>query len=178
MKNRAMRQPADHDGCHTEARRQRFQALVQLHSSNLYGYAYWLCDDPFLAEDLVRKALRRAWRALHTLNQDHATKSWLIKILRSERPRGFARVRLQARQASHDASPSHQRGHDMTTQAQVLRRATAGLPRKHREPLILQVLGGFSVQGIAEIVGMSGDEVEARILCARQKLRQAYAESS
>ena len=35
-----------------------FEQTVRAYGADLYRYAYWLCRDRFLAEDLVQEALR------------------------------------------------------------------------------------------------------------------------
>ncbi|MEO6687945.1 MAG: sigma factor, partial [Dokdonella sp.] len=48
-------------------RQQQFEALVRAHSSELYRYAYWLCGQDALAQDLVQETFLRAWRSLDAL---------------------------------------------------------------------------------------------------------------
>ena len=58
---------------------------------DIYRYAYWLCRDPQIAEDLVQETFLRAWKAIDTLLDDKAAKAWLITILRRENARRFER---------------------------------------------------------------------------------------
>ena len=53
----------------------------------------------------------------------------------------------------------------------MLRRALAALPDEYREPLLLQVLGGYSSEEIAELLGIKAGAVMTRLSRARQKLR-------
>ncbi|WP_411431513.1 sigma factor, partial [Aeromonas enteropelogenes] len=62
----------------------KFEALVHALHGDLYRYAYWLTRDPAVAEDLVQETFLRAWKAIDTLLDDKAAKSWLITILRRE----------------------------------------------------------------------------------------------
>jgi RNA polymerase sigma-70 factor (ECF subfamily) len=41
----------------------------------------------------------------------------------------------------------------------------------YREPLLLQVLGGFTLEDIAEVLDLPGNTVATRLHRARQKLR-------
>jgi RNA polymerase sigma-70 factor (ECF subfamily) len=43
-------------------RQQQYEALVRAHSGELYRYAYWLCGQDALAQDLVQETFLRAWR--------------------------------------------------------------------------------------------------------------------
>jgi RNA polymerase sigma-70 factor (ECF subfamily) len=55
-----------------------------------------------------------------------------------------------------------------------LRGAILKLPLEYREPLIMQVLGGFSTAEIAEELSLSSTAVLTRLFRARNKLRSLY----
>jgi RNA polymerase sigma-70 factor (ECF subfamily) len=48
------------------------------------------------------------------------------------------------------------------------------LPDEYREPLVLQVLGGFSTAEIASQLGLSQAAVLTRLFRARNRLRTLY----
>ncbi|MFQ5935657.1 MAG: sigma-70 family RNA polymerase sigma factor [Acidiferrobacterales bacterium] len=148
----------------------RFEALVQALSADLYRYAVWLCRDRVRAEELVQETFLRAWRSLHTLRDERAAKGWLITILRREHARGYERYRPEL---DKDVDPDELAAGVQETPAETLtlRRAVAGLTREYREPLLLQVLGGYRCDEIAEILGLSPGAVMTRLFRARQKLR-------
>jgi RNA polymerase sigma-70 factor (ECF subfamily) len=62
-------------------------------------------------------------------------------------------------------------GPERTGEDGVLRAAIAKLEPKYREPLVLQVLGGFSCDEIARELGISEAAVMTQVFRARQKLR-------
>ena len=66
-------------------KQKRYEALVQVYHTELYRFAYWLCNDPTIAEDLVQETFLRAWRSLDALQDDKAVKPWLLTILRREK---------------------------------------------------------------------------------------------
>ena len=49
----------------------------------------------------------------------------------------------------------------------------AELAEEYREPLLLQVLGGFSGEEIAEILDLNKNTVMTRLFRARNKLKEA-----
>jgi RNA polymerase sigma-70 factor, ECF subfamily len=53
----------------------------------------------------------------------------------------------------------------------TLRNAIMKLPIEYREPLLLQVLGGFSTEEIARELALSSTAVLTRLFRARNKLR-------
>ena len=48
------------------------------------------------------------------------------------------------------------------------------LPIEYREPLLMQVLGGFSIEEIARELSLSASAVLTRLFRARNKLRVLY----
>ncbi len=78
-----------------KARSARFDSLVGALTPDLFRYAFWLCRDRHVAEDLVQETLLRAWRSLDRLNDEAAAKPWLITTLRRENARLYERKRLE-----------------------------------------------------------------------------------
>ncbi|MGO2562437.1 MAG: sigma factor, partial [Pseudoalteromonas nigrifaciens] len=72
-------------------KQKRYEALVHVYHKELYRFAYWLCRDPHIADDLVQETFLRAWRSLDSLLDQKAAKSWLLTILRRENARRFER---------------------------------------------------------------------------------------
>jgi RNA polymerase sigma-70 factor, ECF subfamily len=56
----------------------------------------------------------------------------------------------------------------------ALRGAILKLPLEYREPLIMQVLGGFTTAEIAQELKLSSTAVLTRLFRARNKLRAMY----
>lgn len=154
-----------------ESKKSKFESVVKAYSAELYRYAYWLCRDRFLAEDLVQEAFARAWESWEGLRDDRAAKSWLYTILRNEHARLFERKRLDIDEAAdldglidHTSAAPHE---------EIEMRQTLGaLPRGYREPLALQVLGGYSCAEIAKIMDVSEGAVMTRLTRARMALRK------
>ena len=74
-------------------KQQRYESLVDALYQDVYRYAYWLCKNGALAEDLVQETFLRAWRSLDSLQNDKAAKAWLFTILRRENARLYERYR-------------------------------------------------------------------------------------
>lgn len=152
-------------------RQAQFEALARAHSGELYRYAYWLCGQDALAQDLVQETFLRAWRSLDTLRENVAAKAWLTTILRREHARLYERKPMPTTDINDleltDSAPGPEhRGEDA-----VLRAAIAKLDAKYREPLVLQVLGGFSCAEIARQLELSEAAVMTQVFRARQKLK-------
>lgn len=150
----------------------QFEALVRSYSTDIYRMAVWLCRDPALADDLVQETFMRAWKAIDSLRDEKAAKRWLITILRREFARLFER-KVPSFVDSEDVVIEDERtpGPDDRTEARMLRMAMGELEVKYREPLVLQVLGGFSCQEIADELGITRSAVMTQLFRARQQLK-------
>lgn len=159
---------------HMGSKQTRFEALVKALSSDLYRYAAWLCRDRHRAEDLVQETFLRAWRSLDSLRDERAAKGWLITILRREHARGYERYRPEL-DSELDVDNLAGNSPELPAETLALRRAIAGLTPQYSEPLLLQVLGGYRCDEIAEMLDLSPGAVMTRLFRARQKLRAALA---
>lgn len=160
---------------HTSAdfeRRQRFERLVSAFHPALYRYAAWLSRDPGIAEVVVQESLLRAWRSLDALREDQAAKHWLLTIVRRENARYFERknlnmVDIDNLSAAEAATIAETGEPDLDD----VREAIYGLDIEYREPLVLQVLMGYSTSEIAELLGVRQGAVLTRLHRARLKLK-------
>ena len=152
-----------------------FNELIELHGNDLKRYAYWLAGDKPTADDLVQEALLRAWKSLHKLQNVQAAKGWLLTILRRENARRFERYRPTESAIPLDCLSAREKTYDTSTEAFVLRRAVEQLPAAYRDPLIKQVIEGYSQKEIAQQLGISCAGVGSRLFRARQKLRDTLA---
>src|SRR5258707_8527312 len=160
-------------------RRTRFQALCQSLRPDLLRFAFWLSRDRALAEDVVQESMLRAWKAQDSLLDESAAKPWLLTIIRREYARTFERKRfptvsvdeLIAKEEPMLAAAEEQNIGD-------IRDALMKLPDEYREPLILQVLMGYSTAEIARELDLSGPAVLTRLYRARRQLRAACGEDT
>ncbi len=157
-------------------RRRRFETLVAELRADLYRYAYWLSRDGALAEDVVQEAMVRAWRNLDSLRDDAAAKQWLLTIVRRENARHFERKRLETVEL-HALSGAEEKSlsHDPETDGDDLRTALLDLPDDYREPLVLQVIMGYSTAEIAGLMGLKQGAVLTRLHRARNQLKERFA---
>jgi RNA polymerase sigma-70 factor (ECF subfamily) len=151
-----------------------FERLVRAYSAELYRYAYWLSRDRFLAEDLVQETFARAWTAWGALRDEGAARKWLYTILHNEHARLFERKRLDiVEDQDLDALEDHRLGSLHGEFA--MREALHALPAVYREPLLLQVLGGFSCEEIAQLMNATPGAIMTRLSRARLALRKGAA---
>ena len=145
----------------------------------MYRYAAWLCRDKAIAEDVVQEALLRAWKSLDALRDDGAAKPWLLTIVRRENARYFERKQLETVDidnltASQAALLSERPDEDIGD----MREAIFTLEDDYREPLVLQVLMGYSTNEIAEQMGLKQGAVLTRLHRARAKLKNTMEQQA
>jgi len=157
-------------------KQKRYEALVRAYHRDLYRYAYWLCKDGHIAEDLVQETCLRAWRALDSLQDEKAAKSWLITILRRENARRFERKQLELVDID-DHSGEAKTSDDPKHQHEWLQNQIMKLHVDYREPLFLQVIGGFSGEEIGDILDLNTNTVMTRLFRARNQLKEMLDES-
>ena len=158
-------------------RRQRFDRLVAGYYPDMYRYAAWLSRDTAIAEDVVQEALLRAWKSLDALRDDGAAKQWLLTIVRRENARYFERRRLETVDIDNlTGSQAALLAEAPNEELADLREAIFGLDDDYREPLVLQVLMGYSTNEIAATMGLKQGAVLTRLHRARNKLKDSVAE--
>ncbi len=151
----------------------QFEALLRSVMPELHSYALWLCRNQHFAEDLVQEALLRAWKSLHNLRDMSAAKSWLMMIVRREHARYYERQRPEPMDIQAEDFPEALLTHrDEAPEIAELRQAIFELDQEYREPLVLQVLLGYSTTEIAELMELSQGAVLTRLFRARKKLEK------
>lgn len=150
----------------------RIRQLFESLRPDLLRFAHWLARDRTLAEDIVQEALLRAWRSRDALQDPGAARAWLLTIVRREHARLYERKRLEL--VSLDDvldTPAGPKVAEPDGDLFALRHAIMRLPIEYREPLLLQVHGGFSTEEIARELTLSSTAVLTRLFRARNKLR-------
>ena len=152
-----------------------FSRLLEMLRPDLLRFALWLARDRAVAEDVVQETLIRAWKSREELKDPAAARPWLLTIVRREHARLFERKRLPTIDVdSVEALGDPGLASDGDATLQDLRGAIMKLPDEYREPLVMQVLGGFSTAEIAAELKLTQPTVLTRLFRARNKLRSIY----
>lgn len=146
-----------------------FADLVDAYGKDLYRYAFWLCRDPSVAEDLVQETLLRAWKSFSKLQDVKAARSWLITTVRREHLRRFERYQPTTVDVDEmeflPAIPTD----DIAAEDEI-RQRMATLSVADREALLLQAGYGYTLKEIAELTDSTPAAVGNRVYRARQRL--------
>jgi len=153
-------------------RQKKFNRVAGVYGADLYRYAMWICGNDALAKDLVQETFLRAWKALDKLNDPKSAKSWLITILRREYARTFERKVPKFTDVENVVvvEDSELEPEDRL-EVGLMRRSIMALEPKYREPLLMQVVLGFSCEEIATELGISKSAVMTQLFRAREQLK-------
>ncbi len=158
----------------------RREAVAYL--DNLYGFAWSLCRDRVLAEDLVQETYARALGAHRKAAPGENIRAWLFTILhnawRNERRRKPSTpLEDSPGLAERLAAPGVDPGDalDREEASDRVRRAIARLPESFREVIVLRCVEGFSYRDLAHILGCPAGTVMSRLARARAILRRDLA---
>lgn len=154
-------------------RRRRFGDLCEGLRPDLLRFAYWLGRDRQLAEDVVQEAMLRAWKSFDALEDEGRAKPWFLTIVRREFARSFERKRLPVTDLDAlVAAEADVLAAEDDEELAAMRAALLRLDDEYREPLVLQVLMGYSTKEIAAMMGLQQGAVLTRLFRARARLRQ------
>jgi RNA polymerase sigma-70 factor, ECF subfamily len=140
----------------------------------LLRFAWWLARDRAIAEDVVQEAMLRAWRSREALKDPAAARGWLLTIVRREHARLYERKRLEIVDLDEVIAAEDTQLAAESDELVGLRLAITQLPDDYRIPLVMQVLGGFTTDEIAQELALSTPAVLTRLFRARNRLRGIY----
>jgi RNA polymerase sigma-70 factor (ECF subfamily) len=154
-------------------KQKRYEALVKALHADIFRYAMWLIKDKAIAEDVVQETFLRAWKSLDSLKDEGAAKSWLITILRRENARRFERKQFDLVDIDDVSVADPINFGDVVLEHRELRRIIGDLSEEYREPLMMQILMGFSGDEIAEQLNLNKNTVMTRLFRARNQIKEA-----
>ncbi len=166
-----------------------FYDLVQPYERSIYLSALSVLGNEADAEEIAQEAVLKAFMHLKQFRGESKFSTWVIRITINE-----ARMRLR-RQRRVDFEPILEEREDgdyvprqikdwreIPSQSlerrevrQALKQALAALPAIYREVFILRDVQQLSIAETAEILGITGTNVKARLLRARLRMRDQLA---
>jgi RNA polymerase sigma-70 factor (ECF subfamily) len=162
------------------------ERLIDRFEPALYGYAHGILQNTFDAQEVVQDAILRAHRAL-TRQYDEARcaalalRPWLFKTVRNlclNKRRSKTRALETPLNDFDDGRIGpfvREHGSDLERQqdADLLRRAMAGLPLDARELIVLRFMEEMSYADIAKTVGTSEASLRGKVFRSLKLLRDA-----
>lgn len=153
-----------------------FDALVRLASNRLYGIAYRILRDQYLAEDALQQTLITVWNELPKLRDPDRFDAWTYRLI-------VRAATAEARKASrgtttallpHDTDASRAPDDYRTVvDRDELERGFSRIAAEQRAVLVLQHYAGLSQAQIADVLGIPIGTAGSRIHYAARALRAA-----
>lgn len=140
----------------------------------MYRYALSMTKDPDKAQDILQDSLLNIWKRRNTLGQVDNPEAWTMRIVRNRCLDLFrSKKHTELGQAEMKLVYSRSADHDTSYQDQLkwLKEAIEQLPTTQKEIFHLREVEEMAYQEIADILGISINEVKVYLHRARTKIR-------
>jgi RNA polymerase sigma factor (sigma-70 family) len=156
------------------------ERLIRANEGWVRGVIYATTGRRDLVDDVAQQVWTRLWQSLASLNDPRRLRPWLYAVARNaaiDAAQGDKRRRTVA--LEFVAGGLSDRGTRNPAWSAVgdelheaLLRAVEALPALYREPFVLRHLEDWSYAEIGELLGLSLETVETRLVRARRLLRE------
>ena len=134
-------------------------------------FAYFLCGDRDLAQDLVQEAfVRVAGRPTH-IRGVHDIDAYLRKVVVNLYTSSLRRRRVERAWLARRESTPSVAGPDQVAERDAMWRALQGLPRRQRTAIVLRFYEDLSEQAAADALGCSKRALNSLVVRALTTLR-------
>ena len=163
-----------------------FEVLVQKHQGRVFAVAGGILRNREDVEDIAQQVFSKAYFSLKRFDQRAAFSTWLYKITVNEcwdvlrkrkvRPLVYeSELTEEQAQMYLDTEEKQEKAPDVSDQLgtrQLLDRWLGCLEERDRVMLVLKEVQGFTVEEIAEMMGINGNTVKVRLFRARQRIAE------
>ena len=115
---------------------------------------------------------------MNQLQNVDSVKPWLFTIINRENARRFAKKQLPMKDFSDGWSIEDIADTEQPLEKIPLQRAIKKLPQEYREPLVLQIVAGFTTEEISNIMNLNSNTVSTRLHRARIVLKKIMSPTS
>jgi RNA polymerase sigma-70 factor, ECF subfamily len=166
--------------------KEAFEVLVAKHQGRVFAVAGGILRNREDLEDIAQQVFLKAYFSLKRFDQRSAFSTWLYKITVNEcwdllrkkkvRPLVFeselSEEQAHAYQSTEEKSEYAPDVSERLETRQQLDHWMDCLEERDRAMLVLKEVQGFTVEEIAEIMGLNGNTVKVRLFRARQKIAE------
>jgi RNA polymerase sigma-70 factor (ECF subfamily) len=154
---------------------QNFNRLLATHGPALSRLAASYTNTLSDRDDLLQEIAIAVWQALRRFRGECSERTFLFRIAHNRAITHLARNRsrpVAEEVEPYDPGPNPETGLAQEQRVERLRRAIHNLPVVYRQAIILS-LEGLAYGEIADVLGISENNVGARLSRARQMLRES-----
>lgn len=158
-----------------------FEELLRRYKRAVFAYAVAVTGSRQDAEEVTQDVFVKMFRAAHRFNSQYSFTTWLYKIasntcknkLRSRRhPAALSLDDEESQIITVSRDPDPLAVYRRNMEIDGVRRVIESLPPRYREVLYLRYVQGLSYREIADVLGLSMGNVEARIFRGKEKVRE------
>jgi len=144
-----------------------FGVLYERYHSPMVALAYSMLGDKDLADDAAQETFAIACQKLGTLRRRDKFAGWLASICRNT-ARNILRSKSKTEAVSFQERVENQNGEDHRRDA--IRQAVFKLRSSERELIVLRYYNGFSQAQISNVLNISPQAVNGRLVRAKRKI--------
>ena len=152
----------------------RFDVVLREFGPRLSRLAASYVDESADRDDLLQEILLALWRALPTFRGQSSLRTFIYRVAMNRaatfRGRRYRRAEYEMSDAFQDSAPAPDARMEAVDERERLTRAIRVLPPALRE-VVLPYLDDLAVAEIAELLGITENNVRVRLARARQHLR-------
>lgn len=166
--------------------KEAFELLVARHQGRVFAVAGGILRNREDVEDIAQQVFLKAYFSLKRFDQRSAFSTWLYKItvnecwdlLRKKKVRPLVLESELSEEQAHAYQSTEQKAEyapDVSEQLETKQQLDHWLDcleERDRTMLVLKEVQGFTVEEIAEIMGINGNTVKVRLFRARQKIAE------
>ncbi len=153
-----------------------YNEAVDRWADPLFRFAFKLCKQQMIAEDLVQEAFAALWEHRANVPKEKA-KPYLFQVLYRKFVDEYRRKQQWAEwnHEAHTKAAYEDPPPDVRT---VIARAVDQLPEAQRAVLLLRDWEGYSYREIGQITGLSESQVKVYLFRARKKMKDLLVDIS
>ena len=145
-----------------------FGALYERYHSPMVALAYAMLADRDLAEDAAQEVFAIACRDIGNLKSKERFAAWLAGICRNVSRQMLRIHKIRPAVLSDDYTAKSVE--DTQDRREMIRRAVWNLREAERELIVLRYFDGFSQAHISEVLNLSPQAVNGRLVRAKRKI--------
>ena len=167
-----------------QEKKEAFEELIRRHHHRVFAVAGGILRRREDVEDIAQQVFVKAYFSLKRFDQRAAFSTWLYKItvnecwdlLRKKKVRPLVYESDLSEEQARQIAASEEGGHrpptilDQLEKREEVERLLADLDERDRLMLILKEVEGFSIEEIAEVLGLNANTVKVRLFRARRRV--------